>query len=134
MAYAIQTGWNVADLDLDTVKSFMRHDPLPDRVPLGSVTKTTLNGAVQFNGRVQIKWRWDAITREDVDALLNYLGVDVTVGSAQVTIKTTNFQDVEKRYNAYMINPQPQENWTRIAGGNGAVRDFEVFFNIIEEL
>lgn len=133
MSYKIASGWNAALIDMDRVTAVIRHDPVADRAPLGSVKRTTLNGATQFNGRQTITWKWDAITRDDLDTLLGYLGGDDTVGSAQVTIYTPNFGDTFTRYNAYMENPQPQTDWTRVMAGNGAVRDLVVTFILISE-
>ena len=135
MAYKIAANWNVAAGSLTTVKGTVtRNDPIAERVKLGSVKRSLLNGSAVFNGRSEIKWHWDGISRVDVDSLLGYLGSDKTVGSAKVTILTPNFQDVFARYNAYMINPQPQDDWQRIPAGGGFVVDFNVTFVLIEAL
>lgn len=133
MSYKIASGWNVVLVDMDRVKGVLQYDPLADRVPLGSVKRTTLNGATQFNGKRTITWKWNAMTRTNLNTLLGYLGGDTSVGSAKVTIYTPNYKDTFTRYNAYMINPEPQTDWTRIPAGAGAVENLVVTFLIVEE-
>ncbi len=129
--YAIASGHD--QTNLDNIETVMTHAPIADRIPLGSVKRRTLDQRTHYNGTVTILWRWAAMSRADLNTLLSYMtGVDS--GSAPVTICTPNYRDEYRVYNAYMTNPQPQSDWTRAAGGYGAVEPIAVEFVILEQL
>lgn len=127
-SYAIASGFD--QITLDNVEDIVSHAPTALPLKWGSVKRRTLNQATVYNGTTTVKWRWDAISREDMDTLLTYLG-DVTAGSAEVTICTRNPLDRWSIYNAVMINPLSGEDWERGIGGYGAADPFEIEFAII---
>lgn len=127
--YGIKSGFDQPTLD--NLEDVVSHAPTALPVKWGSVRRKTLNQATQFNGSTTVKWRWSAISRDDMDTLLMYLG-DVTAGSAEVTIRTRNALDRWSIYNAVMANPLSGEDWERGIGGHGAADPFEIEFTIIE--
>lgn len=128
--YSIAVGWDASPGALDNVEDIVTHPPTSQPLPLGSVRRQTLDHAVQFNGTVSAFWKWDAISRADFDTLLTYLGSDLTVGSAHVTIKTRSPLDRWTIYNAILVNPQSGPDWSRGIGGYGAAEPLTLEFII----
>jgi hypothetical protein len=128
-AYQIGLGHNAASLD--NIEDIVSHAPVAQPLKRGSVKRRTLNQATVFNGTVTASWTWAAISRADFDTLLTYLGSDLTVGSAEVTITTRSPLDTWSTYNAIMVNPQAVDDWERAIGGHGAAESLTIEFVII---
>ena len=127
--YSIGLGHDAASLT--NVEDLVSHAPQAQPLKRGSVRRRTLNQATVFNGTVSIEWSWSAISRADFDTLLTYLGSDLTVCSAEVTITTRSPLDTWSTYNAIMINPQAGDDWERAIGGHGAAEPLTIEFVII---
>lgn len=131
--YSYQIGAGHDATSLANVEDIVSHAPTSQPLKWGSVTRRTLNQAVQYNGTVSALWKWDAISRADFDTLLSYLGSDLTVGSANVTITTRDPLDNFTTYNAVMVNPLSGDGWQRAVGGRGAAEPLTLEFIIIEQ-
>lgn len=127
--YAIGAGFDAASLD--NIEDIITHAPTAQPLKRGSIERRTLNQAVQRNGTVPLDWNWAAISREDIDTLLSYLGSDLDVGSADVTITTRGPRDTWVTKNATMVNPEAGDDWERGIGGHGAAEPFSIRFFII---
>lgn len=129
--YSYQIGSGHDATSLDNIEDIITHAPQAQPLKRGSVRRRTLNQATVFNGTVIATWTWAAITRADFDILLTYLGSDLTVGSAEVTITTRSPLDTWSTYNAVIINPQSGDDWERAIGGRGAAEPLTIEFVII---
>lgn len=130
--YAIKAGSSAATLDNveDTFKSILQtprhYPPVGDLVTPGSELKITMDNQAYFSGVPVIQWRWSVLPYAAFVHLLNtYLG-GFTVSSASVSIRSRNEQNGYSNYNAVMLRPLPQENYTR--GRYGLITDLVVTF------
>jgi hypothetical protein len=128
-SYAIGAGFDNAALD--NIEDIVSHAPMTQPLKRGSVKRRTLNQAVQRNGSIPLTWEWAAISRDDIDTLLTYLGSDLDVGSAEVTITTRGPRDTWVTKNAIMTNPESGDDWERAIGGHGAAEPFAIEFMVI---
>ena len=129
--YGYQIGLGHDATSLDNIEDVISNAPTAQPLKRGSIRRRTLNQSTTFNGTVSVVWSWSAITRADFDTLLTYLGSDLTVGSAEVTITTRSPLDTWSTYNAVMINPQSGDDWQRAVGGYGAAEPLAIEFIII---
>lgn len=128
-SYAIGAGFN--NPSLDNIEDIITHAPMAQPLKRGNVKRRTLNQAVQRNGSVPLDWSWAAISRDDINVLLMYLGSDLDVGSAEVTITTRGQLDTWVTKNAIMTNPESGDDWERGIGGHGAAEPFTIEFVVI---
>lgn len=130
-AYAIAAGWDAASLD--NIEDVIQCAPTAQPLKWGSVKRRTLDRKSQYNGVVTVQWHWAAISRSDFNILLTYLGSDLTIGAAEVSITTRDPLDNFITYNAIMENPLSGDDWQRGVGGYGAAEPLTLTFTIIEQ-
>lgn len=130
-SYSIASGFDVAPSDQDNLEDIIENAPVGQRVPLGSVQRVTLNRRTQNNGAQDFVWRWSIMTAEHFATLLTYLGSDLSVGDAPVSVTTPNHLNSYTTYNAYMVNPLPDVAYQLEACG--FVSDLKLQFRVVEQ-
>lgn len=108
-AYSLTWGQAPPHTNIETVVTDPPFVDAEDLVPilLGDVRRQMADRSIQMNGVTLIFWRWEYMSRTDLNLLISTLFSDFSTGSVQLTINTLTEQGVYAAYDVTAERPLP---------------------------
>lgn len=121
--YAFAPGWNVADGSLINPENRSEFYLLGRNVPPTSdppdtmpITRIVLSGREYGDGRIDVAWVWPVLPRAALAYIITTFSLSSS-RSALATIRTRLHEDdTYARYNAYIVRPKPNVDYTYLQG------------------
>jgi len=127
--YEVAPGWDADPGDFLNFETFFNVPLRGRRVPLGAVSKKTLDKAQHWYGSREISLSTEACTFDELDAYVTEIFGDWDTQNQQVTLRTRNRDNTFSYWNAKAHIPVDEQDYQHVTVNQ--LRDVALRFDII---